>query len=217
MKKVLKQLKKWSFARKIKLSLGHSKATQLQAAEAFNSGFTGVTHAWNALSFHHREPGALGAAVGKKGVYLEILLDRIHLSPTIIRWLLKLHHPEPICFISDCLSAGGMADTQQGAGSRGSARYPFGPLQIQAKEGACRFLDGSLAGGSLVLSDSYCQWLQAEAVATGDALPVIFRKTLPHVTTHPLQVLGLSPKLLEKRRIIWHIQSSARIRVIPID
>jgi N-acetylglucosamine-6-phosphate deacetylase len=226
-KKTLNQLKKWSHSRKIKLSLGHSKASQLQATEAFSHGFTGVTHAWNALSFHHREPGALGAAVGKKGIYLEILLDQVHLSPTVIRWLLKLHSPEPICFISDCLSAGGM-EPPLAKGSLTTPTlpsYPFGPLKIQAKNGACRFKDGSLAGGALLLSDSYCKWLQEEAATTGVSLPTIFRKTLPHVTTHPLQVLGqvlglphkLLAKLLEKRRVMWHIQSSNRIRVIPID
>lgn len=216
LKKVLGQLGKWACAKKVKLSLGHSKVSQDQATQAFDLGFEGITHAWNALSFHHREPGALGAGLGRKGVYLEVIIDQVHLSPTVIRWLLKLHSPESICFISDCLSAAGMP--KGGDHLRGSPPLlAFGPLQIQLKDGAARFADGTLAGGGLLLSDSYFNWLSAETAAMGVPLCTLFRKTLPHVTTRPLQVLGLSPKLLEKRRVMWHILSSNRIRVIPID
>src|SRR6185437_15636763 len=58
--KALTRLVDWANHRGISLSLGHSKATEKQAKSAFESGFRGVTHAWNALAFHQRSPGALG-------------------------------------------------------------------------------------------------------------------------------------------------------------
>ena len=47
----------WAHERKISLSIGHSKATEKQAGHAFHSGFKGITHAWNALSFHRKSSG----------------------------------------------------------------------------------------------------------------------------------------------------------------
>ncbi len=76
------RLSQWAEEKKIHLSIGHSQATEKQAELAFQTGFKGVTHAWNALPFHHRNPGVMGAALGKKEIYLELILDQIHVSAT---------------------------------------------------------------------------------------------------------------------------------------
>lgn len=77
---------RWAKAKKIHLSLGHSQATTEEARLAFQKGIQGVTHAWNALPFHHRSPGPLGAAIGNPEIFLELILDQIHVDPVLIRW-----------------------------------------------------------------------------------------------------------------------------------
>lgn len=112
----------WAKKRRVRLSIGHTRCTQFQAECAFKEGFTGVTHAWNALSYHHREPGVLGAALGRTGVTLEIILDEVHVHPRFIQWTLQLH-PKGTFFVSDAAPA---------AGTDGTQFHRFGDLE-------CRF------------------------------------------------------------------------------
>src|SRR5690606_23732449 len=95
----------WAKKRKIRLSIGHTRCTEVEASEAFAKGFTGVTHAWNAMAYHHREPGVLGAALsnasrsrGNRDVSIEVIPDEIHVHSTFIDWTLALH-PEGVFFV----------------------------------------------------------------------------------------------------------------------
>ena len=143
----LRGLAGWCKKRKIRLSLGHSRATQKQAAAAFQAGFTGLTHSWNAMPFHHRAPGPLGAALGKRGVYVELIPDGIHVDPAVIRWTRTLH-PHGVCFISDCVPS------------------TFGGLRVVFKNGASRLPSGELAGGGRPLAETFARWIETEAWTT---------------------------------------------------
>jgi N-acetylglucosamine-6-phosphate deacetylase len=207
----LKKLCNWSRARKIVLSVGHSQATESEALRAFNAGFRGVTHAWNALPFHQRQPGVLGAAVEKQDVYLEMIIDQVHVSPTLIRWTRELHKHQSICFISDCIPSGGFAK---------NARSPwcsFGNLRVHFKDGASRLANGQLAGGGFLLSDSYCRWVQAEALRQEQDLYQTLKTSVHHITQVPCQILGIPPQSQADRQVIWKIRNSEQIDVIPVD
>lgn len=207
----LKSLAKWAKERKISLSLGHSKATETQANEAFSAGFRGITHAWNALSFHQRSPGALGAALGNDQNYIELIMDQIHVAPSVMEWTQKLHPANRLCMISDCVPA---AETFSGE------TYPFGPLKIQFKDGACRLPGGSLAGGGKSLTRSFREWVQFQAARNGDvprALPIILKKMIPSITQAPLFALQLPPAKLSKYRVEWSVLANGQVQVSPID
>jgi len=62
-------------------SLGHSDATYDQALAAIECGIGLFTHMFNAMrEFHHRAPGAVGAALDSD-VYVELICDGIHVHP----------------------------------------------------------------------------------------------------------------------------------------
>lgn len=185
--KQLSWLVPWARKKKIVLSLGHSKALRKESNSLFLRGFSGVTHAWNAMLFHHRDPGILGAALGRKNIYLELIVDQAHVSPEVIHWTLELHRPNPICMVSDCVTSGG---TPSGRWHR------FGTLRIRNHEGAARLANGGLAGGGKILTQSYLEWVRTEAKRRQLPQQKIFSETLRHVTTDPLRVLGLSPRKL---------------------
>lgn len=185
----------WCRRRGIHLSLGHSIASEDQATQAFNAGFAGVTHTWNALPFHHRSPGVLGAALGRPDVSLELIIDQVHVSPTVIRWTLDLHPRKQIYFISDCLAPGGQRLTKD----------------------ACRLPNGALAGGQTLLPEAYCRWLVQESQARKKSVSQVLLETVQQITVNPLKILGFSSKLLQERRVRWELTGSRRIRVIPID
>ncbi len=182
----IKKLAKWSKKYGITLSLGHSAATESQARLAFDLGISGVTHAWNAMRFHHRDPGILGAAIGRQGIHIEIIPDGIHVSQSIIRWLCRLHMTKGlICFVSDAAPA---AQTQKG---------------WHQLEEACRLRDGTLAGGGALLPNMYRRWLMREAALTGAPPWKLLQSTLKFITTAPLIALNADKRLLNKRLVTW--------------
>jgi N-acetylglucosamine-6-phosphate deacetylase len=205
----LKELGAWSRKNGVILSLGHSLASSAEAKLALDHGFRGITHAWNAMPFHSRNPGILGAALGRKNLYLEVIIDRVHLSPEVIRWTRKLHFPHPLCFISDCISAGGGISTNKW--------HTLGSQQVQFSQGACRLKNGQLAGGGLLLSQSYTQWATAEAAELGQSPWQVIQETAQFATQVPLKVLGFSKKVLLNKKVRWKVDSSGKIQVIPID
>jgi N-acetylglucosamine-6-phosphate deacetylase len=204
----LLKLSDWAQKRKIRLSLGHSRATEEQAHSAFQAGFQGVTHAWNALAFHQRQPGALGAALGDPNVSLELIIDQVHVSPTVIQWTRQLHPHRSICFISDCAPATDLPSSQF---------CSFGPLKIHSEKGACRLPDGQLAGGGLLLPESYSRWLQSESLRLSCSPVELLRKTVHHVSETPLKTLKISKKLLESRQVVWKQGAFGKFTAIPVD
>lgn len=199
----LKALARFCRSRKIRLSLGHSKATESQAEAAFDAGFSGVTHAWNALGFHHRAPGVLGAAIGRDDVWMELIPDGIHVDPTLIRWTLALHGTEKTCFVSDCAPAAATSPQTPD----GDRWYTFGDLQIRNVGGVCRLADGSLAGGGTLLPETFAVWLDAEARTRGLPPARLLRETIGCIGRFPLEALGFRPpeirRILARSRLRW--------------
>jgi len=210
----LTELREIAHKHQITLSLGHSRATEAQAKAAFDQGFTSLTHAWNALPFHHREPGPLGAALGRSDVFIELILDQIHVSPTVIRWTRALHPSNRTCLISDCVPAGGLS-------TPAGRPYRFGPLMVERHEGASRLPDGALAGGGLLLTESYAQWLLSESAATGLSAEQLFKESLTSLTDSPLAALKLPHSTLRSlrklRQVDWQLDPQGRLCVIPVD
>lgn len=202
----LTELSTWAKKNRVVLSAGHSQASFDQATHAFDAGFSGITHAFNAMAFHHRDPGILGAALGRT-VHVEVIPDGIHLHPATVDWLVCAH-PKGTCFVSDCTPAAELSD----------GFTAFGPLQVQLKDGASRLKDGSLAGGGKLLPKTYCNWLSQKGASAKD-LSRTLKETLPFLTEIPLQALKLSAserrKYEKSRRVRWEITKTT-ILVHPI-
>ncbi|MEG4012323.1 MULTISPECIES: N-acetylglucosamine-6-phosphate deacetylase [unclassified Microcoleus] len=111
----------------ITVSLGHSQATAEQAQQAFASGASMVTHAFNAMpSLHHREPGLLGAAIVYPGAKCGLIADGKHVSPTMIDFLLRAGgYEKGIFLVSDALAPLGLPE----------GVYPWDSRQIEVRKG----------------------------------------------------------------------------------
>lgn len=199
----LAHLTAWANQRKVTLSIGHSKATEELAFEAFNQGFRGITHAWNALPFHQRAPGPLAAAFRHPKTYVEIIIDQIHVAPSVIQWTEELQPAHRLCYVSDCVPA---AETD------GLVAMSFGPLKIRYRDGACRIVgpdkgkgtDGALAGGGKLLTHTFAEWVQKTAPAqTPAAMTAHLKKRLPSITEAPLFALGIRKSELASRIVNW--------------
>jgi N-acetylglucosamine-6-phosphate deacetylase len=137
----VRKILRWAAREQVCISLGHSRADASLARKALDSGFTSITHAWNAMPFHHRTPGILGEALGRDEIFVEIIPDHVHVSDTLVDWTLQLH-PEGVCFVSDAVPA-----------AHGRAWSSFGPIRVHVKDGAGRSESGGLAGGGLSLQE----------------------------------------------------------------
>ena len=88
----------------------------------------------------HRAPGVVGAALNAD-VSCELIVDTFHVSPDLYDMLFKLKGRK-LCFITDCLPAGGLP----------FGEYTLGGTKIIYNDIVCRLEDGTVAGSVLPLN-----------------------------------------------------------------
>ncbi|PIQ94433.1 MAG: hypothetical protein COY75_00420 [Nitrospirae bacterium CG_4_10_14_0_8_um_filter_41_23] len=83
------------------VSMGHSDATYNEAKAGFNAGAKGITHIFNAMRFHHREPGLAGFGLLNQDIYIELIADPCHLHSKTLELIFKTKNPDRIIIVSD--------------------------------------------------------------------------------------------------------------------
>ena len=177
------------------VSLGHSLATDAEAKQAFAQGATMVTHAFNAMPpLHHRQPGLLGEAIINADVYCGFIADGQHVSPTMLKLLLRASNYDKGILVSDALAPIGLPD----------GIYPWDERQINVKNGTARLFNGTLAGTTFPLLVGVENLVQWETCSVETA--ILMATESPRKALH---LPGISPgqpaNLLRWR---WHKQQS---------
>ena len=141
-------------------SLGHSDATYEEANAAIERGIGLFTHMFNAMrEFHHRAPGAVGAAL-VSDVMTELIADGIHVHPGAMKLLYKAKGPDRICLITDAISAAGLEDGE----------YKLGGLQVFVKDATARLADGTIAGSTLTMDRAVKNFMAASGCSLPEAV-----------------------------------------------
>lgn len=123
------------------ISMGHTSADYETAVKSVASGVRHATHLFNAMTpLTHRAPGVVGAAL-TTDVTCELIVDTFHVSPALYDMLWKLKGRK-LCFITDCLPAGGLP----------FGEYTLGGAKIIYNDIVCRLEDGTVAGSVLPLN-----------------------------------------------------------------
>jgi N-acetylglucosamine-6-phosphate deacetylase len=95
----------------IRVSLGHSNATTLEAEAGVAAGAVSATHTFNAMRpLDHREPGLLGVVLDDPHLYAELICDGIHVDPLLVRLFHKAKTPDRGILVTDGIAATGMPD-----------------------------------------------------------------------------------------------------------
>jgi len=157
----------------MRVQVGHSAATYEQTCAALGAGASGFTHLFNAMgAFHHRAPGAAGAALAH-AEQAELIPDLLHVHPGAIRVALRaiprLH------VVTDATAAAGMPDGD----------YRLGRQTVRKCEGGVRLADGTLAGSTLTMD-------QALRNLVGLGLPLA--EASARTSTHAARYLGLADR-----------------------
>lgn len=126
------------------LSIGHSNASYTQSKESFTWGISHATHLFNAMpTYHHREPGVVGAVFDSPLVSCDIIADLIHTHPSTLEMVNKMK-PEKLILITDAMRAGCMH----------SGTYDLGGQIVQVNDGKALLEDGTLAGSVLKMNEA---------------------------------------------------------------
>ena len=152
---------------------GHTDPTADQASAAFDRGARMVTHLFNAMRpFNHRDPGIVGAALVRDDVFVQIILDGIHLAPETAALVWRAAAGR-VVLVTDAVAA---------AGGSGGA-YSLGSVELSVQDGAVRAPEGMLAGSLLSMID---------AVRNLHELGASFEDALGAASAVPARALGLS-------------------------
>lgn len=123
------------------VSMGHTSADYDTAMAGVKAGVKHATHLFNAMTpLTHRAPGVVGAALNSD-VSVEVIVDTFHVEACLYDMLWKLKGRK-LCFITDCLPAGGLP----------YGEYTLGGTKIIYNDIVCRLEDGTVAGSVLPLN-----------------------------------------------------------------
>lgn len=153
--------------RKVCVSIGHSDAEMPIAQDAVKAGARHATHTFNAMRpLDHRDPGIIGEVLSDDSITADIIVDGIHVAPSIVKLFLQAKGRERAVLITDAISATGMPD----------GRYQLGPIEVDVKDGKATS-NGSLAGSVLTMDRAvrnvtqFSNWSLRDAVRAASLNP----------------------------------------------
>jgi N-acetylglucosamine-6-phosphate deacetylase len=159
------------------VSLGHTNATYEAFLKGIEAGATMTTHLYSAMSgLHHREPGAVGAALLDGRVVAGLIADGVHAHPAAVDLAWRLKGPEGIALVTDMMAGAGMPPGE----------YPLGGRPVRCDGVSAKYPNGTLAG-SLLTMDLAVRNMVAWGIAPeGEAIRM--------ATETPAAVLGLDDR-----------------------
>lgn len=120
-------------------SCGHSNADYATYRKAIGEGLKHLTHFCNQMTkLHHREIGLVGGGLLDEDIKLEMICDKIHLCPDMIRLVFKSREIEKIMLVTDTMCAAWLDDGD----------YDLGGLEVKVENGAARLKSNDALAGS---------------------------------------------------------------------
>ena len=127
------------------VSAGHTDADHATMRAGFETGVTGVTHLFNAMSpLQNRAPGVVGAALESQTAWCGVIVDGFHVDPVVLKLALRCRPIDRFMLVTDAMpSVGGPRDHFMLQGRR-----------ITVKDGRCKDEAGVLAGSDLDMASA---------------------------------------------------------------
>lgn len=158
-------------------SIGHTNADAQMIQRAHESEIKRFTHYCNAMNgLHHREIGAVGAAMLFDDTIIEIIADGYHLSPDAVKLFYKVFSNSRIIGITDSMRATGLKN----------GTYDLGGLQVNVSDGKATLENGTIAGSTLTMDSSLRNVLKF----TGTSV----EKAIRLYTSNPARNIGLKDR-----------------------
>ncbi len=123
-------------------SFAHSAANYDETIEGIKAGINHVTHFFNAMNpINHRNPGPIIAIIENRNITCQVISDGHHLDGHIVKFKYNSIGIENCICITDGVQAMGLPDGE----------YIFNGRPYVSKDGAARYIDGTLIGSTTPL------------------------------------------------------------------
>jgi N-acetylglucosamine-6-phosphate deacetylase len=147
-------------------SCGHTGAKMKDLMSAYKNGLRHMTHFCNQMTpLHHREIGMVGAGFLIEDLNTEVICDKIHLCPDMLRLVFTRRNLAHVQIITDSLRCSHCNDGYE---------FSMGGLGVKLENGEARLVEGgNLAGSTLWMGNG----LKNVHEVTGIALKDLVRTT----------------------------------------
>lgn len=169
------ELMEYAVNRRVAVAVGHSAASYEEVMESVRRGLSQACHLFNGMSgLHHRQPGAVGAALACDEMFVQLIVDFVHLHPAVVKMVVRAKGVERCILITDAMRAAGLGDGE----------YELGEQSVTVRQGVVCLTHGhSLAGSVLTMDQALRNVMQATGLSLVEALPM--------ATSVPARSLGL--------------------------
>jgi N-acetylglucosamine-6-phosphate deacetylase len=156
------------------VGIGHTEASFELTNTAFDCGARLLTHAFNGMpAINHQEPGPIIAAFDRDDVVLELIVDGIHVHPSVAALAFEAA-PGRIALVTDAMAAAGGEDGD----------YTLGSVNVSVRDGRAMLRGTAIRAGSTLTLD------RALRVAI-EQVGITPRDAVAALTETPARVLGL--------------------------
>ncbi|AHF15775.1 N-acetylglucosamine-6-phosphate deacetylase [Niabella soli] len=143
---------KYMVQHKVMPAIAHTNASYEDVVQAFDAGYTHVTHFYSAMSGVFRRnafryAGVVESAYLIDEMTVEIIADGVHLPPPLLQLVYKLKGADKIALITDAMRGAGT----QGSGSILGSRKNGLPVLLE--DGVAKLPDRSAFAGSIATMD----------------------------------------------------------------
>lgn len=167
-------------------SIGHSDAIYSQVEEAFENGFTHVTHLYSGMSGvrrinAYRYGGVIESAFLIDDITVEIIADGKHLPQELLKLIYKIKGPARIALVTDSMRAAGMPEGESILGSLKDGQ------RVIVEDGVAKLLDRTAFAGSVATTDRLVRTMISLAgVNVTDAVRMM--------TATPASIIGINSR-----------------------
>ena len=139
-------------SKQILASIAHTNAIYEEIEEAFEAGFTHMTHLYSCMSTITRKnafryAGAIEAAYMNDNMTVEIIADGVHLPKSLLQFVYKFKGPDKIALCTDSMRGAGMPDGESILGSLQNGQ------RVIIEDGVAKTPDRSAFAGSVATAD----------------------------------------------------------------
>jgi len=167
-------------------SIGHSDAEYEHVQEAFENGYTHITHLYSAMSGVHRRNayrylGVIESAFLMDDMTVEIIADGCHLPPALIQLIYKIKGPSKIALVTDSMRGAGQTSGESIMGSLKNGQ------KVVIEDGVAKLLDRTAFAGSVATTDRLVRTVVKQA-----QIPLL--DAVRMMTATPAQILRFDRK-----------------------
>ncbi|MBL1212054.1 MAG: N-acetylglucosamine-6-phosphate deacetylase [Ignavibacteriae bacterium] len=171
--KIIKDLRE----KNIIAAFAHSDADYEQTKLGFKMGINHVTHLYNAMrTMTHREPGPIPAIFEEENIPVQIISDGHHINGAMVNLAYRNIGIDRCICITDGMHGIGLPE----------GKYLYNGREYISKDGAAKYLDGTLIGSTMSLLNIALKFMQFTNCSFEDAIN--------SVTINPAKLLGLDDK-----------------------